>query len=118
MTSRYRRDALSVAHLTGWELCPTSEGQLSNCFAPRPPCGHGLEGTGRTIFLWDVDTSGRTPSIAFMPEIFDDLCDFVLCHTICGFLCRPFGHGSSVAIDATVSRKEQIRVVQESVDAL
>jgi len=28
-TSRYRRDVLSVAHLTGWELHPTSEDQLS-----------------------------------------------------------------------------------------
>src|SRR6266566_2800005 len=35
MTSRYRRDALSIAHLTGWELRPTSEDQLSASFFER-----------------------------------------------------------------------------------
>src|SRR6266700_3299116 len=35
MTSRYRRDALSIAHLTGWELRPTSKDQLSASFRER-----------------------------------------------------------------------------------
>src|SRR6266516_7594318 len=70
MTSRYRRDALSVAHSTGWELRPTSEGQLSEFqhTAPHPPCTHGLEDSGRTIAFWDVDSPERLRVVPSLPE--------------------------------------------------
>src|SRR2546421_8243981 len=57
MTSRYRRDALSIAHLTGWELRPTSEDQLSASFSERcrsssPGFFGQFRGNGSHRFSW------------------------------------------------------------------
>jgi len=53
-----------------------------------------------------------------MPQIVNDLGDFVLCHAISGFFRRSFGHSPIITIDATVSRQEQFWVVQQSIHAL
>src|SRR6266566_2217242 len=118
MTSRYRRDALSVAHLTGWELCPTSEGQLSNCFAPRPPCGHGLEGTGRTVFLRDVCSSRWQPLKPFISQSFNDGINLCQGHAIGSLIRHAVRHRAFVSVDFPVGCEVQVPVVQEFVDSL
>lgn len=42
---------LSAFHLAGRVFHPTSDHQLSNCFAAHPPCFHGFGRTGRTVPL-------------------------------------------------------------------
>ena len=53
-----------------------------------------------------------------MAEIVNDLGDGVQSHPISRFPCRPFGHRASIAVDAAIGRKEQVRIVQQSIDAL
>ncbi len=116
MTSRYRRDALSVAHLTGWELRPTSEGQLSNYFAPRPPCGHGLEGTGRTVGLRYEGSSHGFELKLLGSHLMDDLSNGFEREPIKCFPIRSRRHVSRFRLDLLIGKNGQIFCVHEPVE--
>src|SRR5215472_16271244 len=70
------------------------------------------------VLLWNRYAPGWTPPVAFMSKVINDRLDLVQCHAISRFLCGSFGHRTRIAVDAPVGRQKQVRVVQQSIDAL
>src|SRR6266849_8749238 len=58
-------------------IAPNVRRSVVKVLAPRPPCLHGLEGTGRTILFWDIDSSQWLRVISPLPQTRDRLCFFV-----------------------------------------
>src|SRR6266700_1644634 len=114
MTSRYRRDALSVAHSTGWELRPTSEGQLSvfQHTAPHPPCTHGLEDSGRTIRFWDICPTDRVRCVPRCFQVSDQVGNQLETGTVNGFPIHPGSHVPRLRCDTLVCQEPQVDIVQ------
>src|SRR6266852_3303487 len=91
-------------------IAPNVRRSVVKVLAPRPPCLHGLEGTGRTVFLENVGSSGWLPLIPFLPHCLNDGIDFLQRHAVCGFLRDAGRHCAFVPVDASVRCQIQVWV--------
>src|SRR6266852_7005567 len=93
-------------------IAPNVRRSVVKVLAPRPPCLHGLEGTGRTVGFWDIHPTNRDRFVPGSFQIGNSLLNKLHSCPINGFPIYPRCHIALLGCDTLVRQQPQFDVVQ------